>query len=285
MGAITPRVDGMEMRVEELARRAGVSVDTVRYYQGKGLLDPPRRAGRIAWYGPDHLARLERIRTLQERGFTLAVIARLLDGELDEADEALLTEMVAHDGHGADALHRATPVPVQSDGGAEGAPVERTFTLAELAAETDVPLALLKAVEAEGLLIPRAVAGEDGYTDEDVESARAGLVLLEWGVPLGELLDVARRHREATEAVARDAVSLFSRHVRGQIREGNLPDAAVTGPSGQAEVDVLVQAYAELLPAVTTLVGHHFTRALLKAALEHVEAVGTAAERRMVRAQ
>ncbi len=274
------------MRVEELARRAGVSVDTVRYYQGKGLLDPPRRAGRLAWYGPDHLARLERIRTLQERGFTLAVIARLVGGELDAADEALLTEVVAHDGHGADAALRAPPAAAPlSDSDEDAAPAERTFTLPELAAETGVPLALLKAVEAEGLLIPRVVAGDDGYTDEDVESARAGLVLLEWGVPLGELLDVARRHREATEVVARDAVSLFSRHVRGPIREGNLPDAATAGPLGQAEIDALVQAYAELLPAVTTLVGHHFTRALVKAALEHVEAVGTAAERRVARAR
>jgi hypothetical protein len=38
-----------EIRVEEVARRAAVSVDTIRFYQKRGLLPPPRRAGRIAW--------------------------------------------------------------------------------------------------------------------------------------------------------------------------------------------------------------------------------------------
>ena len=68
------------MRVEQLAARADVTVDTIRYYQSKGLLDPPRREGRVAWYGQRHLERLSRIRSLQGRGFTLATIARLVSG-------------------------------------------------------------------------------------------------------------------------------------------------------------------------------------------------------------
>ncbi len=43
-----------------------------------------------------------------------------------------------------------------------------------------------------------------------------------------------------------------------------------------------MQAYAELLPAVNTLVGHHFTRTLVKVALDHVEQVGSDEERRAV---
>ena len=65
-----------------------------------------------------------------------------------------------------------------------------------------MPLALLKAVEAEGLLIPTRVAGQERYTTEDVAASRAGLLLLEWGIPLSDLLDLARRHHQATEAVA-----------------------------------------------------------------------------------
>ncbi len=83
----------MEMRVEQLSARADVTVDTIRYYQSKGLLDPPRREGRVAWYGDAHLERLARIRSLQQRGFTLATIVRLVSGELDAADEALLGEL------------------------------------------------------------------------------------------------------------------------------------------------------------------------------------------------
>jgi DNA-binding transcriptional MerR regulator len=258
----------MEMRVEQLSVRSDVSVDTIRYYQSKGLIDAPRREGRVAWYDEGHLDRLGRIRTLQQRGFTLATIARVVTGELDAADEALIGELTGwRDGAGP------APVPPESGG--------TTLTIEELADATGVPLALLKAVEAEGLLIPRRVRGLDRYTDDDVAAARAGLLLLEWGIPLSALLDLARRHHEATEAVAREAVAMFSMHVRGPLRQDHPTEGS--GPSDdEPHIDRLLQAYAELLPAVNTLVGHHFTRTLVNVALDHVEAVGSDAERQAI---
>ncbi len=80
----------MEYRIEQLARAAGVAVDTIRFYQGKGLLEAPRREGRVTWYGDAHLDRLRRIRDLQQRGFTLTVIQRFLAGELEPSDEGLV---------------------------------------------------------------------------------------------------------------------------------------------------------------------------------------------------
>src|SRR5258706_13836004 len=77
----------MEYRIEQLARAAGVAVDTIRFYQGKGLLEAPRREGRVTWYGDAHLARLRRIRDRQQRGFTLTVIQRFLAGEVEPSDE------------------------------------------------------------------------------------------------------------------------------------------------------------------------------------------------------
>ena len=79
----------MRMRVEELALAAEVSVDTVRYYQKQHLLPSPGRDGRLAYYDDEHLDRIARIKELQRRGFTLAVIRRFLAGELDPADESL----------------------------------------------------------------------------------------------------------------------------------------------------------------------------------------------------
>ena len=73
----------MEYRIEQLAQAAGVAVDTIRFYQGKGLLSAPRREGRVTWYADEHLERLRRIRSLQQRGFTLTVIRRFLEGELE----------------------------------------------------------------------------------------------------------------------------------------------------------------------------------------------------------
>jgi DNA-binding transcriptional MerR regulator len=78
----------MRYRVDELAARCGISVDTVRFYQTKGLLPPPERKSRVAWYTTEHLERLRKIRDLKRKSFTLNSIRRLLDGELDAADEA-----------------------------------------------------------------------------------------------------------------------------------------------------------------------------------------------------
>ena len=69
----------MEYRIEQLARTAGVAVDTIRFYQGKGLLDSPRREGRVTWYGEGHL---ERLRRIPERRITDLMIVDS-EGRLD----------------------------------------------------------------------------------------------------------------------------------------------------------------------------------------------------------
>jgi DNA-binding transcriptional MerR regulator len=74
--AADPAAD--EMTVDELAARTGMTVRTVRFYAGEGLLPAPARRGRIAYYGARHRMRLELIRELQEHGYTLAAIERVL---------------------------------------------------------------------------------------------------------------------------------------------------------------------------------------------------------------
>ena len=80
-------------------------------------------------------------------------------------------------------------------------------------------------------------------------------------------------------------MELFARHIRDPLRTGSRPDALGHGDpaAGDAAVDGLLQAYAELLPAVNTLVGHHFTRTLVRVALDHVEREGSDQEREAVR--
>jgi len=67
-----------EYRVDDLARAAGTTARNVRLYQERGLLPPPRLAGRVGWYDDSHLARLRLITRLLDRGFSLANIAELL---------------------------------------------------------------------------------------------------------------------------------------------------------------------------------------------------------------
>lgn len=77
------------MSISQLARSAGVGVETVRYYQRRGLLaDPrPQKTGvsGIRHYGPAEVRRLRFVRSAQAAGFTLEEIAELL--HLDSTDD------------------------------------------------------------------------------------------------------------------------------------------------------------------------------------------------------
>jgi DNA-binding transcriptional MerR regulator len=64
--------------IDELALAGGMTVRTTRYYASLGLLPPPVRRGRLAYYSAVHLARLELIRALQDHGFTLAAIEKYM---------------------------------------------------------------------------------------------------------------------------------------------------------------------------------------------------------------
>jgi hypothetical protein len=100
----------------------------------------------------------------------------------------------------------------------------------------------------------------------DADVLRAGLRLLEAGFPLPDLLALARRHHDATRAIAADAVEMFDVHVRRPIQTSDLDD--------DEKADRLVEAFRTLLPTVTTLVANHFRSVLLEVAQEHLEAVG-----------
>jgi MerR family mercuric resistance operon transcriptional regulator len=68
-----------EMTIGALAEAGSVGVETVRYYQRRGLLVQPQRAGRgIRRYGEDALARIRFIRRAQQVGFSLDEVATLL---------------------------------------------------------------------------------------------------------------------------------------------------------------------------------------------------------------
>ena len=228
----------MEYRIEQLARAAGVAVDTIRFYQGKGLLDAPRREGRVTWYGDAHVERLRRIRELQQQGFTLTVIQRFLAGELEASDEALVAA-VTHP------------------------PAPQSLTLRELSERSGVAEPLLLSLEQAGLLVPSAGGEEPVYPADDLDAIAAGMKLISAGVPIGELMDLGKEHAASVDRTARRAVDLFDRFVRERIQaEGGETEAAERR---------LLQTFNELLEASATLVRHHFERTVLRAAREHIE--------------
>jgi DNA-binding transcriptional MerR regulator len=65
--------------IEELAALGGVTRRTVRYYVQEGLLPAPLGVGRGRHYGEEHLARLEAVKALQEKGLSLDEVRRELE--------------------------------------------------------------------------------------------------------------------------------------------------------------------------------------------------------------
>jgi DNA-binding transcriptional MerR regulator len=65
--------------IEELAALGGITRRTVRYYVQEGLLPAPLGVGRGRHYGEEHLARLQAVKALQERGLSLEAVRRELE--------------------------------------------------------------------------------------------------------------------------------------------------------------------------------------------------------------
>jgi DNA-binding transcriptional MerR regulator len=66
------------MRIGELARRAGVTTRTIRYYEGLGLLHSRREGGGHRQYDDDAVARLDKIDWLKRMGLTLEEISEVI---------------------------------------------------------------------------------------------------------------------------------------------------------------------------------------------------------------
>jgi DNA-binding transcriptional MerR regulator len=238
----------MEYRVEELAEAAGVGVDTVRFYQARGLLPPPARRGRVAVYSSAHLARLRRVRALNRSGLTLAAVRR-----------ALAKDPGAGDAGGADPVSPSLLAALAETQGSA------TYTREELAAATGVPPLMLDAILSLCLLQPASwIDGAPRYTEQDREALHAARTLLEAGLPADELLALARAHAAHVAALAERAVALFAEHVRRK----HAPD-----PPRAEEV---AERLRELLPAATSLIALHFHGAVVRMARARLSADHTA---------
>ncbi|MFV5991431.1 MerR family transcriptional regulator [Streptomyces sp. NPDC056231] len=173
--------------MEELAEEAGIPVRTLRFYRERGLIAPPRREGRIAWYDDHHLARLRTIAGLLERGHTLtgiADLARTFESGRDVAEVLGLGEPTEE-----------TPVRLTPEQLADH--FEGEVTPENLAAALDL-----------GYL------ATDG--DRIVHISRrlleASAELVREGVPLSAVLAAARRVREHADALAELFVQVLQAH-------------------------------------------------------------------------
>ncbi|GAB2791746.1 MerR family transcriptional regulator [Streptomyces chlorus] len=182
-----PRGERREYRMAELARLAGITVRTLRFYRERKLIPPPRREGRIAWYDDHHLARLNTITALLERGHTLNGIAELAEA-FDHGRD--VGELLGVDTPTEEIPVRLTPEELADHFAGE-------VTAENLAAAMD--LGYLGTDGGEIVHISRRLL--------DVSSA-----LVREGIPLAEVLRAGREVRTHTEAMADFFAELILRH-------------------------------------------------------------------------
>lgn len=230
----------MEYSLEEIVRRSGFTVDTIRYYQSLRLLPRPRRRGRNAVYSDEHLDLLRVINRAAERGLPLKIVKEVLAKEKKLAsDDALLA-----------AVERQLATPC--------------YTRGKMAELLGISEKLLKLVESMGLADPLEEGeGALRYSNDDLRIARDALKLLQHGFPLTTLLQIAIKHDQAMRKTARASISLF----HGQLRKRKTHDII--------EAESRAEIFRELFPIVTSLVAHHFQRVLVSEALKQLKRSGT----------
>jgi len=225
------------MRIDDLARAAGVATTTVRLYQARGLLPGPRVVGRTGWYDQRHLARLALIGRLQDQGFSLAGIGRLLETWQEGRD---LADLVGVE-HQLDALlGRRHEVMVDAAGLAERLPPE-VLTPTVMARAID--LGLIEALDDGRFRVP------------DRRFLDTGAALIALGVPAEVVLDEWEHLRGAAGGIAERFVAVFERHV--------LP-AGAADPTGidPGAVAELADALARLRQAAADVVAAALDAAL-----------------------
>ena len=224
-----------ELRIDDLAREAGTTVRNVRAYQDRGLLAPPRREGRVAWYGEGHLVRLRLIASLLDRGFSLANIAELVEGWSEGRN---LGDLLG--------FSKGLAGPFTDEVADTGTPQEiaERYGLAvdDLAAASDALLLGLIEIDGDQLRVPSP------------RLLRAGVELHDAGVPFPDLFAELRRLRADVEAMA----ERFVRLVVANVFEPHLVD----GMPDPAKVPELADQMARIRPLATIVVEAELARAL-----------------------
>lgn len=202
-GAATQAAPGIELSIDELARKSGATVRNIRAYQDRGLLPPPRRRGRKGIYNETHLSRLRIIGRLLERGYTLANIGELIETWEQGNDIAQLL-----------GLETAVASPWTEE-------TPDYLSLPQLMGKFGRAFsgrALDKAVEL-GIIRPEGLR----YHVPSPRMLHAGAELVEAGVPLEDMLEVVASMRRNVEEAADAMVKLVANHVFDKKYGDDLP--------------------------------------------------------------
>ncbi|MGN2639870.1 MerR family transcriptional regulator [Nocardia takedensis] len=206
-----------ELTISDLAQRAGMTVRTLRDYNERGLLPPPKMKGRTGFYGEEHLNRIRIVERLLERGITLNGVRGLLEAWDRGEDLADVLGVAAPS---------APPSPREStaDGLIGAEDLARRFH--------DVPDGLGRAVAA-GLYEP---VGADAYRVPDPVLVDVFDQLVEAGAPLDRALDEIDQLRADCDHIARQFTDLFLRTSVRAFRQSERTDRDVQRLSARLEL-------------------------------------------------
>lgn len=192
-----------EFTIVELAARTGISVRTIRFYAGMGLIPPPAVRGRLGLYDERHVARLQLVRDLQRLGFTLTAIEGYLARiPLDRSPEDL-------------ALHRALLAPWLPE-------EPETVNRAELDARAGRTLADDELTRLVTLGVLRRDGG-DAWALTSSDMLNYGLSLLGAEMDFDVQLAAKQIIERHTNALATELVTLFHDTVLREYRERGRP--------------------------------------------------------------
>lgn len=193
-----------EFLIDGLAAHVGMTVRNVRAYAGRGILPPPRLEGRTGYYGREHVQRLQLVRELLDRGFTLQAI----ESSIRDARPAVA-------GHTLDLLrildepHDVEPEIMTRDGLAALAGVDRDAQLIDDLAT----LGLVRWLDDDNveLLQPQIV--------------RIGATVVNLGLDPGTVINLYPLMRTHLRAIADAFVASVSAEIIDPFLEAGLPES------------------------------------------------------------
>lgn len=177
--------------IEELSRRTGVSVRSLRAYQSRKLLPPPDLRGRTGYYGSQHVERVRLVHSLRDAGMKLDGIARLLDADADLDGRLLDFTARAH----------------QMFGAGESRVTTYDELLARFAVQPEDAGEVLERAARLGLLRERPDGRVDELAPDLLAAGEAAMGTLDLGAL--EALDLLARLRRHADGVARLYVDTF----------------------------------------------------------------------------
>jgi DNA-binding transcriptional MerR regulator len=199
-----PGPEDDHLTIEELAAETGLTVRNIRAHQARGLLAPPQVRMRVGYYGPRHVAQLQLIRELQDQGFNLGGIKRLLDTSQDTAERLLRVR------RSLDAPHVEGPAEMFS-----AVELGQRFQLDEAEGR-----ALLARAIKHGILIP---VGGDHYEVANPALLEVGDEAVRSGIPLRAAMDVIEEIQRHCDSVSQTFVKLFLREVWKPFAKADMP--------------------------------------------------------------